>query len=68
MFTIPQNQYFYSRFRTFKGTLKMLQITFCPQTHQEESLKWPKNLNPMGYAARIFVIFYSQSDYQMVNI
>ena len=24
-----------------KGTLKMLQITFCPQIQQEKSLKWP---------------------------
>ena len=28
-------------FQTFKGTLKMLQITFCPQIQQKKSLKWP---------------------------
>ena len=37
----PQNQYFYLNFRTSKGTLKMLQTTFCPQIQQEKSLKWP---------------------------
>ena len=60
VFTFPQNQYFYLSFQTFKGTLKMLQITFCPQIQQEKSLKWPKNLNRFGYAADIFGIFYSQ--------
>ena len=39
-FTFPQNQYLYLSFRSFKGTLKMLQITFCPQIQQEKSLKW----------------------------
>ena len=28
-------------FWTFKGTLKILQITFCRQIQQEKSLKWP---------------------------
>ena len=41
VFTFPQNQYFYLSFQTFKGTLKMLQVTFCPQIQQEKSLKWP---------------------------
>ena len=27
-------------FKISKGTLKMLQITFCPQIQQEKSLKW----------------------------
>ena len=39
-FTFPQNQYLYLSFRSFKGTLKMLQITFRPQIQQEKSLKW----------------------------
>ena len=60
VFTFPQNQYFYLSFQTFKSTLKMLQITFCPQIQQEKSLKWPKNLNRFGYGAEIFGIFYSQ--------
>ena len=30
LFTFPKNQYFYLSFQTFKGTLKMLQVTFCP--------------------------------------
>ena len=38
---ILPNQYFYWSFQTFKGTLKMLQMTFCPQIQQEKSLKWP---------------------------
>ena len=46
----------------------MLQITFCPQIQQEKSLKWPKNLNGFGYGAEIFGIFYSQWDYEMMNI
>ena len=37
--TFLQIQYFYLSFQTFKGTLKMLQITFCSQTQQEKSLK-----------------------------
>ena len=41
VFILPQNQYFYFHFWTFKGTLKMLHITFCPQIQQEKSLKWP---------------------------
>ena len=41
VFTFPQNQYFYLSFQTFKGALKMLQITFCPQIQEEEPLKWP---------------------------
>ena len=41
VFTFPQNQYFYLSFQTFKATLKMLQITFCPQIQEEEPLKWP---------------------------
>ena len=60
MFTFPQNKYFHLSCQTFKDTLKVLQITFCPQIHQEKSLKWPQNLNRMGYAAEIFGIFYSQ--------
>ena len=28
-------------FQTFKGTLKMFQITFCPQIQHEKILKWP---------------------------
>ena len=38
---ILPKQYFYWSFQTFKGTLKMLQMTFCPQIQQEKSLKWP---------------------------
>ena len=38
---ILPNQYFYWSFQTFKGTLKMLQMTFCPQIQQKKSLKWP---------------------------
>ena len=48
VFTFPQNQYFYFSFQTFKGTLKMLQITFYPQIQQEKSLKWPKILIHFG--------------------
>ena len=59
---------FYLSLQTFKGTVKMLQITFCHQIQQEKSLKWPQNLNCFGYASEIFGIFYSQWDYQMVNI
>ena len=46
----------------------MYQITFCPQVQQEKSLKLPYNLDHLGYVAEIFGIFYSQWDYQMVNI
>ena len=66
--TFSQNQYFYLSFQTFKGTLKMLQITFCPQIQQKISLKWPWSLKHLGYAAEIFWISCSQWDYQMVNI
>ena len=38
--TFSKNQYFYLGFHSFKGTLKMLQVTFCPQIHQGKSLKW----------------------------
>ena len=37
---ILQNQYFHLSFQVSKGTLKMLQITICPQIQQEKSLKW----------------------------
>ena len=47
---------------------KMLQITFSPQIQQKKSLKWPSNLYRLGYPAEIFGIFYSEWDYQMVNI
>ena len=40
VFTFPQNQYFHLSFQTFKGSLKILQITFCPQIQQEKSFKW----------------------------
>ena len=56
---IPPKSIFYLSFQTFKGTLKMLQITFCPQIQQKKSLKWPSNLNQLGYAAEFFGIFYS---------
>ena len=39
-------------------TLKMLQVTFCPQIQQEMAIKFEPH-EP---------IFYSQCDYQMVNI
>ena len=68
LFTFPQNQYLYLSFQTFKGTLKMLQVTFYPQIQQEKSLKCSQNLNRLDYAAKFFGIFYSQWDYQMVNI
>ena len=42
---IPPKPIFCLSFRTFKGTLKILQMTFCPQIQQEKSLKWPLNLN-----------------------
>ena len=67
MFTFSQSQYSYLSFQTFKGTLKMLQITICPQIQQEKSLKWPQTLNRLGYSAKIFWISFSQWDYQMVN-
>ena len=38
--TFPQSQYFYFSFRTFKGELKILQLTLCPQIQLEKSLKW----------------------------
>ena len=41
VFTFSKNKYFYLSFQTFKGTLKMLQITFCLQIQQEKTLKWP---------------------------
>ena len=40
VFIFSPNQYFYLSFQIFKGTLKMLQITFCPQIQQEKSLEW----------------------------
>ena len=46
----------------------MLQTTFCPQIQQQKSLKWPWNLYRLGYASEIFGIFYSQWEYQMLNI
>ena len=36
----------------------MIQITFCPKIQEEEPLKWPQNLNRLGYAAQILGIFY----------
>ena len=60
MFTFPQNQYFHLSFQTSKGTLKMLEITFCPQVPQDKYLKWSYNLNRVGYAADIWGIFYFQ--------
>ena len=65
---LPKPIFLFLSFQTFKGTLKMLQITFCPQFQQEKSLKWPLSLNHLGYAAEIFGILCSQWDYQMVNI
>ena len=64
----PKPIFLFLSFQTFKDTLKMLQITFYPQIQQEKSLKWPSILKSLGYAAEIFGIFYSQWDYQMVNI
>ena len=46
----------------------MLHVTFCPQIQQEKSLKCSQNLNRLDYAAKFFGIFYSQWDYQLVNI
>ena len=43
LFLLSQNQYSYLSFQSFKGTLKMLQITLCPQIQQEKSLKWPES-------------------------
>ena len=37
---LPKPIFLFLSFQTFKGTLKMLQITFCPQIQQEKSLKW----------------------------
>ena len=37
VFTFPRNQYFYLSSQTSKGTLNMLQVTFCPQIQQEKS-------------------------------
>ena len=48
VFPCSQNQYSYLSFQTFKGNLRMLQITFCPQVLQEKSLKWPWSLNCLG--------------------
>ena len=38
---IPPKPMFFLSFQTFKGTLKMLEITFCPQNQQEKSFKRP---------------------------
>ena len=35
VFTFPQNQYIYLNVWAFKGTLKMLQITFCLQIQKK---------------------------------
>ena len=67
---IPQKPLFLFKVSTFKGTLKMLQITLCPQIQQEKSLAIKSE--PLGLscslAAVLFGIFYSQWDYQTVNI
>ena len=54
---------------------KLLRVHWkCSKSHfalkfsRKEFLKWPSNLNRLGYAAEIFGIFYSQWDYQMVNV
>ena len=39
--TIKGRIYMSLAFKGFKGTQKMLQITFCPQLWQEKYLKWP---------------------------
>ena len=48
---IPPKPIFYLTFWTFKVTLKMLQIIFCPQIQQEKFLKMAIILNHLDYAA-----------------
>ena len=37
---IPPKPIFHLSFQTFRGTLKMLQITFCPQIQQQRPFRW----------------------------
>ena len=56
---IPPKPIFLFKFSNFRGYPETLQITFCSQIQQEKSLKWPRNLNRMCYAAEIFGIFFT---------
>ena len=48
VFIFPQNQYFYLHFWTFKGTLKMLQITILPSNSAGKILKMAIKSDPHG--------------------
>ena len=64
---IPPKPNLYLRFQTFMGTLKMPKSLFVSNSARKV-LKMAIKSNRLGNAAGIFGIFYSQWDYQMVNI